>query len=120
MSQVIAFWNISPWDDDYYQGQLIGTVTVEGEELIPSPADSVFLNSMIQNEGNPKEFVDRYSDYASMSGTGSRLLKEGEEPKDLVYNKYVVSRHVPGKGIVTDSSYTIDGEGVWNNDAEKS
>ena len=120
MSQVIAFWNISPWDKNYYQGQLLGTVTIDGDKLVPSPEDSRMLKRLIEDERTVDDFVARYSDYASMSGTGSRLLKDGEEPKDLVYNKYVVSRHVPGEGIVTEKSYTIDEKGVWHKDAEES
>jgi hypothetical protein len=47
-------------------------------------------------------------------------LLEDEEPKDLVYDKYVVKRFVPGKGIVTEKSYTIDEKGVWHKDAKES
>jgi|688.fasta_scaffold2546033_1 hypothetical protein len=36
MKQVIAFWNISPFEKDLYQGQLLGTVTVDGDKLIAS------------------------------------------------------------------------------------
>ena len=120
MSQVIAFWNISPWDKNYYQGQLIGTVTVDGENMVASPEDSVFLQNMMQSERTSDDFVAKYMDYADVSGTGSRLLGDDEEPKDLVYDKYVVSRHVPGEGIVTEKSYTIDEKGVWHKDAEES
>lgn len=121
MSRVIAFWNISPWDSTYYQGQLIGTITVDdGGDMVASPEDSIFLQNMMKSERTPDDFVAKYSDYASVSGTGSRLLGDGEEPKDLVYNKYVVSRAIPGGEIVTEKSYTIDEEGVWHKDAKES
>lgn len=121
MKKIIAFWNTSPWDEKYYQGQLIGTVTIDGDSMEASHSDSDddFLTYLMRGE-TAESFLEIYSKYASISGTGSRLMKEDEEPKDLVYDKYVVQRAVPAGGIETVKSYTIDEEGVWHKDAKES
>jgi hypothetical protein len=120
MSQVIAFWNISPFDKNFYQGQLLGTVAVDGDEMAASSVTDYPLEKIIEEEESAENFLKRYSRYSHESGLGSRVLGEGEEAKDIVYDKYVVKRFVPGKGIVTEKSYTIDEKGVWHKDAKES
>ena len=120
MKQVIAFWNISPFEKDFYQGQLLGTVTVDGDEMVASSATNDFpLEKFVEDEESAEDFLKMYSDYASVAGFGSRLLLEDEEPKDLVYNKYVVTQPIPGGGVKV-KSWTIDEKGVWHKDAEES